>query len=313
MPCHNAEKYVGEAIESVLNQTYKNIELIVVNDGSTDRSGEVLERYKDCRVKVVTEKCGSASKARNRALRETRGEYIKFFDADDIISPKMIEKQITKLNGRTNAVASSEWARFYGDVSTFKSNPESVWQDMEAKEWLVMAWRKARPMMQPGMFLIPKEILNKTGGWDEELTLTDDFEFFARVICYSKDVLFTPKAILYYRSGIPKSLSGQKSRNAIESHYYSLLKGTGYLLSCRQDSQAKIACANLFQEFIYTYYPDYENLEKIAEKTIKALGGSNLEIDGSSKFLAIKKVFGWKIAKRIQLLKSLNKKKQCQK
>lgn len=283
-----------------MSQTYKKTEVIVVNDDSTDRSGALLEKYKDRGVKVVTEKCGSASKARNRALLEAQGKYIKFFDADDIISSKMIEQQITRLNGRRDAVAFSEWGRFYGDKSTFKSVPESIWRDMEAKEWLVKAWRRARPMMQPGMFLIPKEILDKTGGWNEELTLTDDFEFFARVICNSKDVLFTPKAILYYRSGIPGSLSDQKSRNAMESHYYSLLQGTGYLLSCRMDSQAKLACANLFQEFIYCYYPKHLDLEKKAEKKIKELGGSDVELDGSPLFQRVRKYFGWKVAARIR-------------
>jgi len=166
MPCHNAERYLGEAIESVLNQTYKNIELIVVNDGSTDQSWEVLERYKGRGVKVVTEKCGSASKARNRAYWEARGEYIKFFDADDLISPEMIERQVARLNGRQDAVAMSEWGRFYNDdIKTFRPNPQSVWRNMCGVDWLVESIRDAQPMMQAGMFLIPRSLAEKTGPW----------------------------------------------------------------------------------------------------------------------------------------------------
>ena len=121
---------MGEAIESVLNQTYKNIELIAVNDGSTDRSGEILEKYKAKGVKVVTEKCGSASRARNRAFREARGEYVKFFDADDILSPEMVEKQVGRLAGRQDAVAMSEWGRFYNDdIKTFRPNALRVWEE----------------------------------------------------------------------------------------------------------------------------------------------------------------------------------------
>jgi len=71
MPCHNAERYVGEAIESVLNQTYQNIELIVVNDGSTDRSGEVLERYKGRGVKVIAQENRGQCAAANRAFVES--------------------------------------------------------------------------------------------------------------------------------------------------------------------------------------------------------------------------------------------------
>ena len=302
IPCHNAEKYVEEAIESVLNQTYKNIELIVVDDGSTDRSGEVLEKYRMKGVKVVTEKCGSASKARNRALREARGEYIKFFDADDIISPKMIEIQIAKLNGRTNAVASSEWGRFYGDVSTFKSNPQSVWRDMEPTEWLVKALYDARPMMQPGMFLIPRDIIKTTGGWNEELTLIDDFEFFTRIFCHSKEILFTTGAILYYRSGNSGSLSAKKNRQAVESQYHSLLKGISHLLALRPDPAARLSCANMLQDFIYSHYPKHPDLCRELRSRILELGGSDLKPDGPPRFHQLKRFVGWKNARRIQRL-----------
>lgn len=293
---------MGEAIESVLNQTYKNIELIVVNDGSSDRSGEVLKRYNDCGVRVVTERCGSASKARNRALRETKGEYIKFFDADDIISPKMIEKQITKLNGRTNAVASSEWGRFYGEISTFKSNPQSVWRDMEPTEWLVEAWREARPMMQSGMFLIPRDIIKTTGGWNEELTLIDDFEFFARIFCHSKEILFTKDAILYYRSGISDSLSAQKNRQAIQSQYHSLLKGISHLLALRPDPSARLSCANMLQDFIYSHYPKYPDFCRQLRSRILELGGSDLKPDGPPRFHQLRRIVGWRNARRMQRL-----------
>jgi len=287
-------------LDSVLNQTYKNLEIIVVNDGSSDGSAEVLDRYKERGVRVIHEKCGSAAKARNQALKEAKGEYIKFFDADDLMSPEMIEKQVARLAGRTDAVASSEWGRFHGELSTFKSNPQSVWRDMEPTEWLVEAWRDARPMMQPGMFLIPRTILEKTGGWDEELTLIDDFEFFARVLCHSREVLFTPEAVLYYRSGITGSLSGKKSRKAIESQYHSLLRGIAHLLARRQDPAARLSCANVLQDFIYTCYPDHADLRNYLKIRIQELGGSNLQPDGPPRFQKLRNVIGWKAARRVQ-------------
>lgn len=305
IPCHNAAPYIGAALDSLLAQTWQNLEIIVVNDGSTDVSAEVLESYKVRGVRVIHEKCGSAALARNRALKEVTGDYIKFFDADDLLSPEMIEKQMARLIRRTDAVASAEWGRFYGELSTFKSNPQSVWRDMESMEWLVEAWRDARPMMQPGMFLIPKTVLDRSGGWDEELTLIDDFEFFSRVLCHAKEVLFTPEAVLYYRSGITGSLSGQKSRKAVESQYHSLLRGTGHLLAVRQDTAAKLSSANMLQDFIYTYYPDHADLRAKLARRVLELGGSDLSPDGPPSFLTLQKIIGWKAAKRIQKL--LNK------
>ena len=302
IPCHNAAPYVGAALDSVLVQTWKNLEIIVVNDGSTDGSAEVLEHYKERGIRVIHQENRGQCAAANRAFAESTGDYIKFFDADDLISPEMIEKQMGRLAGRTDAVALSEWGRFHGDLGTFKSNPQSVWRDMEPSEWLVEAWHDARPMMQCALWLIPRPILVQCGGWDEELSLINDFEFFARVLCHSKEVLFTPEAVLYYRSGLSGSLSGQKSRRAVESQYHSLLRGTGHLLAVRQDPAAKLSSANMLQDFIYTYYPDHADLGAKLARRVLELGGSDLSPDGPPRFLALQRIIGWKAAKRIQKL-----------
>ena len=301
IPCHNAEEYVGAALDSVLAQTWPNIEVIVVNDGSTDGSKEILAGYDGERVRVIHKQCGSAAKARNLALRMARGGYIKFFDADDLMSPEMLSLQMARLKGRLDAVASSEWGRFQkDDLGSFKINPESVWRDMDATDWLVEAWADARPMMQPGMFLIPRELIEIAGEWDEELTLIDDFEFFARIISQAKDVLFSKGATLYYRSRLIGSLSGMRGPEAVESAFHSLMRGTEQLLSRRSDLAARLSCANLLQDFIYTYYPSYSDLRgEVAEKII-ALGGSDLQPDGPPKFQLVRKFTGWKTARLLQ-------------
>ena len=303
IPCHNAEKYVGAAVESALSQTWLNKEIIVVNDDSTDRSGAILDTFCELGVKVLQEKCGSAAKARNRAYKESVGEYIKFFDADDLLGPRTIELQMERLDGSTTAVASAEWGRFYGEnLATFKLNPQSVWRDMNALDWLVEAWMEARPMMQPGMFLIPRALLQVATLWNENLTLIDDFEFFARVLCHASEVRFTPGAILYYRSGLDGSLSRQKSRKAVESAFNSLMSGTSHLLARRQDQRAKMACANILQDFIYTFYPEHRDLRLKMEKRVRELGGSNLPPSGPPRFEVLRKFIGWKLARRVQRL-----------
>lgn len=301
MPCYNAEKYVGEAIESVLSQTYKNIELIVVNDGSTDRSGEVLEKYKAKGVKVVTEKCGNASRARNRAFREAKGEYVKFFDADDILSPEMVERQVERLTGRQDAVAMSEWGRFYNDdIKTFQPDPQSVWRDMGGVGWLVEAIRDAQPMMQVGMFLIPKSLAQKAGLWNEELTLIDDFEYFCRLFCEAQEILFVPGTTLYYRSAIENSLSAQKSRKARESECESLLLGTGHILRKRQDAEARLACANVCQHLIYDLYPKHPDLRERLRRRVEKCGGAQIKPSGGRYFQMLRPWIGWKLARRLQ-------------
>lgn len=301
MPCHNAAKYVGQAVRSVLQQSWKNLELIVVNDASTDQTHERLLAIHDPRLRVVESKCGSASAARNKAYEQSCGDYIKYFDADDILTPHLIESQLERIRNSTRDIASCEWGRFFGDrPGSYRSNPEPVWQDLPALDWLVSAWKSARPMMQPGLFLIPRTLIEETGGWDESLTLIDDFEFYARLISIADQVRFTPGERLYYRSGLSNSLSQRNSPEAIQSNFDSLLKGTSHLLEKRNDRSAKQSCANLFQDFVHSVYPDYPDLRLRMEKEIQSLGGSNLMPDGPPNFHRLRRITGWKIARRIQ-------------
>ncbi|WP_027087251.1 glycosyltransferase family 2 protein [Cohnella panacarvi] len=99
IPVYNTEKFVGRALESVLEQTYKNIEVIVVNDGSQDGSGEICDEYsrRDSRVIVVHQINSGVSAARNKALEISRGRYIQFVDSDDVIVSHMTETFVTEM------------------------------------------------------------------------------------------------------------------------------------------------------------------------------------------------------------------------
>ena len=294
---------MGQAIDSILAQSWPVVEIIVVDDGSTDGSGRTLDSLSSSNVRVFHQDNQGQCAAANRAYAEAQGELIKFFDADDLLAPESIEQQVRRLNGRTDSVASAQWGRFYNnDLSTFQLNPQSVWRDLSALDWLTKAWVDARPMMQCGLWLIPRPILEQSGVWDESLSLINDFEFFARVLCHANEVLFTPEATLYYRSGLHGSLSGQKSRRAVESAFQSLLKGTGHLLERRSDPQARLSCANVLQDFIYTYYPDHLDLRSVIQQRIGELGGSDLEVSGGPRFHQLRRLVGWKAAKRLQKL-----------
>lgn len=303
IPCYNAERYVAEAIESALAQTWPNKEIIVVDDGSTDGSRDVLNRFMSRGVKVRHQRNRGQSAAANSAFRHSSGDYIKFFDADDLIHPRLIEQQVERLKGSATTVASAEWGRFYDDdLATFMLNPESVWRDMNSLDWLIEAWMKARPMMQCALWLLPRQILDRTGLWNEDLSLINDFEFFSRVLCEAEEVRFAPSVPVYYRSGLLNSLSGQRTRAAVESAGESLLLGTRHLLLQRDDLRAKKACANVLQDFIYTYYPDHSDLCATVAKRVHELGGSDLAASGPPRFEKLRNVVGWRMAKRIQRL-----------
>lgn len=107
IPVFNVEKYLDQCLTSVLSQTYTNLEIILVDDGSLDHSPELCDRYAilDTRIKIIHKKNGGQSSARNTGLNIATGEYISFVDSDDIIAPDMIEKLYTAFDGTENIFA----------------------------------------------------------------------------------------------------------------------------------------------------------------------------------------------------------------
>jgi hypothetical protein len=152
------------------------------------------------------------------------------------------------------------------------------------------------------MFLVPRVILAEAGGWDERLTLIDDFEFYARAIVGSAGVRYAEGARLYYRSGLGGSLSGTRSRKAVESAFLSLMLGTSHLLAAEDSPRTRRACANVLRDFDYAYYPAHADLREKARARIADLGGSDLAPAGPPGFQRLRRLVGWRAARRVQHL-----------
>lgn len=300
IPAYNAERYVGEVIESALAQTHSAVEVVVVDDGSTDGTLAVARSYGDRGVRVVSQANAGAAAARNRALAESRGRAVLFLDGDDLISPGHVEHLAARLGGSETHVAMGEWGRFTDDPSEaiFPARPTNT--DASGVEWTVLDWVGARPMTQSGTFLIPRPLLDRTGGWDERLSLVDDFEFFARLLSASAGVRFAPEARLYYRSGAATSLSGRKGRAARESQALSLMLGTQHLLDAEDSPRTRRAAAHVLQDFVYDVYPDHADLRAQVAARVADLGGSDLAPDGPPGFHRLRRLVGWRLARRVQ-------------
>ncbi len=300
-PVFNSEKYIAETIRSILSQTYTNIELIIVNDGSTDKSEDIILSFKDERIVYCKQENKGQAAASNFGLFKATGDYIKFFDADDIMNPIHLETQLKILANRTDAVASCEWGRFYdGNPLSAVFKPETVWQNMEPINWLKAALNQKSDMMPAWLWLIPKKVIQNSGGWDERLSLNNDFEFSIRILLNSTEVLFAEGAKVYYRSGVSSSLASSKSRKAFEDAFLSTHIGCEYLLAQDNSDTMKRICANRYQLWIHRIYPDYPDLLQKFKAEIKKLGGSNLPLDASPLVKALSSVIGWKGAKRFK-------------
>ncbi len=300
VPVFNAERYVAAALDSVLAQSWPGIEIVAINDGSTDGSRAVLAGYEH-RVKVVDQKnCGAAA-ARNAALSHTSGSHVLFLDADDLLHPDHVAALVVAYaRGTAGSIAFSRWARFFDSLTDAVYLDQPTESDMSGVDWLLTDWADTLPMTQCGMFLLPRSLLDQTGGWDERLSLIDDFEFFTRVISACDGMVFATDACLYYRSGVGDSLSRQKSRKAIESQFLSLMLGTGHLLASEDTPCTRLACANMLQQFEYEHYPAHSDLRAQIRARVADLGGADILPIGPPKFHQARKFVGWRLARLLQ-------------
>lgn len=115
VPVYNVEKYLENCIDSILKQTYTNFEVILIDDGSTDTSGEICDKYveKDKRIQVIHSKNGGISKVRNKGIELAKGDYISFIDSDDIVSPKFLEILFTTINESQADISICGFESFY--------------------------------------------------------------------------------------------------------------------------------------------------------------------------------------------------------
>lgn len=130
MPSWNTERFISETIQSVINQTYKNWELIIVDDCSTDNTDAVVASFKDDRIKYLhNDKNSGAALTRNKAMREARGEWIAFLDSDDLWTPDKLDKQVRFMNENGYVLSYTEYEKIDEEdnaLNIYVTGPEKV-------------------------------------------------------------------------------------------------------------------------------------------------------------------------------------------
>ncbi len=303
MPAYNAGRFILQSVNSVIDQSYKNWELIIVNDGSTDDTEQLLKTVANSRIRIHMQENKGQCAAANQAFSLSAGTLIKFMDADDLLSANYLEAQVKVLKDAPNAIAYSSWGRFYhDDLSSFKPDSAFKTGSMKPLDWLTASMAAGEVMLQCALWLIPRPLLKKSGLWNEQLSLINDFEFIIRVLLTAQELRYAAGSMLYYRSGLQNSLSSSVSISAAASAYNSIDWGTRYLLSQSDDPTIRKIAADCFQRFVYQFYPAHQPLVGQAEARIQELGGSAVSFPagGYTKWLA--GLLGWKMTKKIKAL-----------
>lgn len=307
VPCYNSEKHLAATIQSALRQSWRDKEIIVVNDGSTDRTGEVAEQFRSDNVKVYHQPNAGACRARNFAFEKSTGEFIQYLDADDLLSHNKIEEQLKYLLVSKDAVASGPWAHFTNQAESAIFHDQYIYKDYASPADLLLDMWERREMMQTSVWLTPRHIVEKAGGWDESLTINQDGEFFCRVLLAASKVKYCPQAKVYYRSGNPNSVS--KSQAYSKTKAESLLRtylsyenqimriaNTGNLLRIRQ------AIAKNYYSYIYLFYNLYPDLARVAVDKVKQWRIPPDNQVGGVKFARLAGIVGFYNALRLRKL-----------
>jgi glycosyltransferase involved in cell wall biosynthesis len=196
VPAYNVERTILETVESVQQQTFSDFELIVINDGSTDRTLKLLNTVKDPRLKVFSYTNGGLPTARNRGISHATGEFLAFLDADDLWTPDKLELQLAALQQHPEAGVAYSWTYFkdeqgvhsYADESNrFEGN---VYADLLVKNFL---HNGSNP-------LIRKQAIESVGEFDPTLKSCEDWEFYLRLAAKWPFLLVPKPQILYRQS-----------------------------------------------------------------------------------------------------------------
>lgn len=196
MSVYNGETYLAEAIESVVNQTFKNWELIIINDCSTDSTAQILESFsaKDERIKIHTNEVNlKLPKSLNKAISLCEGEYIARMDADDICLPERLEKQFKFMEENTDIALSS--CRFMTVKNgVYASGGAGARCDFDALRTILLM---SNPILHPGV--IAKAEVMKCLNYDTALTCTEDLEMWTRMVMNGYKIQILPECLLIYR------------------------------------------------------------------------------------------------------------------
>ena len=191
MVTYNHEKYIGEAIQSVLDQTFKNFELIIVNDGSTDRTEEIIRQFKDHRIKYLKQINGGLSNARNSGLKQAKGNFIQLLDADDLIQENKISSNLELYlsNSLDSKIIVYSSMRYFEDdqKSTLKilgrdnfiAHVELKQEDASISQKELVFTKNPFVISAP---LYPKTMFDEIGCFDETLTALEDWDLHLRCV-----------------------------------------------------------------------------------------------------------------------------------
>lgn len=193
MPVYNGEKYLKQTIESVLGQSYSDFEFIIVDDGSTDSSVQIVRGFGDSRIRLIQANHGGIVGALNRGMEEAAGEYLARIDADDVCLPHRLETQLKYMESNDDVVVCGTWASTIdenGNVTGALEYPPV--EDQEIRNYMILH----NPFIHPSVMFRRKAVVE--AGAYKNFKHTEDYELWTRALCRGKGHNI-PERLIQYR------------------------------------------------------------------------------------------------------------------
>lgn len=228
MPAYNAEKYISSAIDSVLAQTYQDWELLVVNDGSTDRTPELIQTYanKDQRIRLFTIPNGRQAKARNFAISQARFEWIAFLDADDLWMPDKLEKQVKQLIEDPSLDMIFSTGYIFEEGKTYSENKvfASVYSKFNSGQIAPLLFESNKIAILS--VLILKSLIVKAGGFDEKCPC-EDYDLWLKIT--SQNAYFYGMEEKLFRYRVHSQASSRNQLLKIQMEMKTILEASAHV------------------------------------------------------------------------------------
>lgn len=193
IPVYNGEKTIEETVRSVLNQTFQDFEIIIIDDGSKDATLEVIQQILDPRIQVYSYANSGQGASRNRGFSYATGQYISFLDADDLWTPDKLEAQLEALQTNSDAAVAYSWTDFIDEFGNFLRPGSHLNISGNVYPHLLLT-----NILENGSNpLIRREAINKVGDFDESLPPAEDWDFYLRLAAVYPFVVVPRPQILY--------------------------------------------------------------------------------------------------------------------
>jgi glycosyltransferase involved in cell wall biosynthesis len=304
IPAYNAENWIADSIRSATAQSWPRKEIIIVDDGSNDQTAAVARRFASKEVAVVSTENRGAAAARNCALQLSQGDYIQWLDADDLLAPDKVERQLAALQQTDDPriLLSSPWAYFKYRTERARFMATSLWQDLSPVEWLLRKMGE-NLHMQTATWLTSRELADAAGPWDTRLISDDDGEYFCRVLLSSRGTRYVPEAKVFYRK-IPltrRSYIGRSDEKK-DAMLLSMKLHIRYLRSLENSDRVREACLRYMQNWLIHFYPERPDIISELQDLAAQLQGC-LEVPHLRwKYAWMEPLLGFETAKQIQML-----------